>query len=86
MDTTPRIDDEVIESTAGEIAAELARRGIDPTRPVFVRLEPEDRLIRGRQGVRARVEAEGFSDDGIDQLIGEARREANRMMREKPQP
>jgi hypothetical protein len=83
---TPRIDDEVIESTAGEIAAELARRGIDPTRPVYVRLEPEDRLTRGRQEVRARVEAEGFSDDEIDQLIGEARREANETMREKPQP
>jgi hypothetical protein len=83
---TPRIDDEVIESTAGEIAAELARRGIDPTRPVYVRLEPDDRLIHGRQELRARIGADGVSDDEIDQLIDEARREANEIMREKPQP
>ncbi len=82
----PRIDDEVIETTAGEVAAELARRGIDPTRHVTVRLEPEDRFLRACRAARAAVEADGLTDNEIDDLIEEARHEANEIMRGKARP
>jgi hypothetical protein len=67
---------EVIESTVGQVAAELARRGIDPDRPVTVTIEPDDWLTRTRRETRKRVEAFGLSDDDIDRLIKEARRDA----------
>ena len=66
---------EVIESTVGQIAAELARRGIEADRPVTVTVEPDDWLTRARRESRARVVAAGLSDEDIDRLIKEARRE-----------
>ena len=33
---------ELIESTAGQVAAELARRGVTPDRRVTVMIEPEE--------------------------------------------
>jgi hypothetical protein len=72
---------EVIESTVGQVAAELARRGIDPDRPVTVTIEPDDWLTRARRETRKRVEAFGLTDDDIDRLIQEARCEANDDMR-----
>jgi hypothetical protein len=82
---------EVIESTVGQVAtvaAELARRGIDPDRPVTITIEPDDWLTKARRKARKRVEAFGLSDEDIDRLIKEARREANEdMCREaKPSP
>jgi hypothetical protein len=38
---------ETIETTAGEVAAELARRGIDANRHVSLTVEPDDWLARG---------------------------------------
>lgn len=76
-----RIAGDVIESTAGEVANDLARRGIDPACPVAVVLEPDDWLTRARAEMRKKVEAAKLSDSDIDALIKEARREANAEMR-----
>ena len=40
--------DEVIETTVGKVAAELAKRGLDPDDPVTITIEP-DALIPGRR-------------------------------------
>jgi hypothetical protein len=71
---------EVIETTVGEIAAELARRGLDPRDRVTVTIEPNDR-IPGRREARLRVIAAGLSDEDIDRLIEEARTEAQPLIR-----
>ena len=66
---------EVIETTASQASAELARRGIDPYDRVTITIEP-DELIPGRRKARARVIAAGLTDEVIDRLIDEARAEA----------
>ncbi len=76
-----KTDIEIIESTAGQVAAELARRNIDPARLVTVTVEPEDWLTVGRRDSRPRIDAAGLSDSAIDSLIKDARREANEDMR-----
>lgn len=43
---------EVIETTVGKVADELARRGLDPDDRVTVTIEP-DELIPGRREARA---------------------------------
>ncbi|HEY3910482.1 MAG TPA: hypothetical protein VGM07_11395 [Stellaceae bacterium] len=71
---------EVIETTVGEVAAELARRGLDPNDRVMVTIQP-DELIPGRREARARVIAAGLTDDDIDRLIDQARTEAQPLIR-----
>ncbi|MSO77706.1 MAG: hypothetical protein EXQ87_12495 [Alphaproteobacteria bacterium] len=67
---------EVIETTAGQVAAELASRGIRPDERVTVTIKPEqDLLALGRKESRARVVAAGLSDAQLDRLIEEARAE-----------
>ena len=67
---------EVIESTAGEVEAGLARRGIRPQDRVTITIDRErDWLFRGRKESRARVVAAGQTDKDIERLIGEAREE-----------
>ena len=73
-------DAEVIETTVGEVAAELARRGLDPHDRVMVTIKP-DELIPGRREARLRVIAAGLSDEDIDRLIEEARTEAQPLIR-----
>ncbi len=70
-----RLDGEIIESTAGEIAGELERRGINPARPVIVAVEPDDWIAKARRYARPRVVASGLADDDIDRLIKQAQRE-----------
>ena len=73
---------ELIETTVGkltEAAAELARRGLDPSDRVTITIEP-DELIPGRRACRARVIAAGLTDDDIDRLIDEARTEAQPLL------
>ena len=73
---------DVIETTVGkltEAAAELARRGLDPSDRVTITIEP-DELIPGRRACRARVIAAGLTDDDIDRLIEEARTEAQPLL------
>jgi hypothetical protein len=71
---------EVIETTVGEIAAELVRRGLDPRDRVTVTIQA-DELIPGRREARLRVIAAGLTDDDIDRLIDEARTEAQPLIR-----
>jgi hypothetical protein len=66
---------EVIETTVGQVAAELARRGIGSDERVIVTIAPEQELIPGRRESRVRVVAAGLSDEDIDRLIKQAQRE-----------
>ena len=67
---------ETIESTAGQVAAELARRGIRPEDRLAITIDPEqDLLFRGRKESRVRVLAAGLTDDDIERMIEEARNE-----------
>jgi hypothetical protein len=65
---------EVIETTVGNVAAELVRRRLDPDDRVTIIIEP-DQLIPGRRDARARVIAAGLSDQDIDRLIKQAQQE-----------
>ncbi len=71
MTTAP----EVIEIAAGDIAAELRRRGIGSDERVTLTIEPERELIPGRRESRARVVAAGLTDADIDRLVKQAQRE-----------
>ncbi len=74
-DTTMAIEPQVIEITAGEVAAELKRRGIGSDERVTLTIEPTQELIPGRRESRARVAAAGLSDDDIDRLVKQAQKE-----------
>ncbi len=65
----------VIESTAGEVADELARRGIPPDRHVTITFEPDDWLADVRRYARAKVIEAGWSDDNVDRLIKQAQKD-----------
>jgi hypothetical protein len=74
---TKPVEPEFIESTAGQVAAELARRGVAPEKRVTVTIEPDepdDWLTKTRKFARAKVLAEGWSDEDIDRLIKEERK------------
>lgn len=66
---------EFIESTAGQVAAELARRGIAADRHVTITIEPDDWLTEVRRYARPKVIEAGWSDDDIDRLVKQAQRE-----------
>jgi hypothetical protein len=68
---------EVIESTAGQVAAELARRGIFSQERVTIMIDQEQGLIPGRRETRARVIAAGLLDDDIDRIVKQARTETD---------
>jgi hypothetical protein len=68
---------EFIASTAGQVAAELARRGVAPGRRVTIAIEPDepdDWIARARAFSRPKIVAEGWSDGDIDAVIKEERR------------
>lgn len=65
----------VIETTAGEVAEELARRGIGTDERVTITIDPDRDIIPGRRESRARVVAAGLTDDDIDRMIKQAQRE-----------
>ncbi len=71
----------VIETTAGELAAELARRGFSANERLTVTIEPAEDLIPGRRGSRALVIAAGLTDADIDRLIKEAQRDVEPLLR-----
>ena len=71
MSTSPL----VIETTAGEAAAELERRGIAKDERVTLLVETGPELFPGRREARARVIAAGLTDEDIDRLIKEAQHE-----------
>jgi hypothetical protein len=64
---------EFIESTAGQVAEELARRGISPDQRVLIAIEPDDWIAEARKFPRPLVEAAGWTDDDIDRIIDEER-------------
>jgi hypothetical protein len=67
---------ETIETTAGEVTAELSRRGIRPQERVTIAIDPEqDLLAGGRKKSRARVVVAGLTDSDVDRLIDKARTE-----------
>jgi len=70
---TKSAEPQFIETTAGEIAAELVRRGIAPDQHVTVAIEPDDWLAEVRKFTRPRVIAEGWSDADVDRMIEEER-------------
>ena len=66
-----------IESTAGQVAAELARRRIAPDKRVTITIEPDepnDWIAKARKFARPKVIAEGWSDADIDRIIQEERK------------
>ncbi len=65
----------LIEATVGEIAGELACRGISSDERVTITIESDGELIPGRRESRARVVAAGLTDADIDRLIKTARQE-----------
>jgi hypothetical protein len=72
---------ETIEVAAGDVAAELKRRGIGSDERVTVTIEPERELIPGRRASRASVVAAGLSDDDIDRLIKQAQKDVEPRIR-----
>ena len=64
---------EFIESTAGNVGEEFARRGVPAERRVLVAIEPDDWLAEVRRVARSRVGAKGWSDAEIDRVIEEER-------------
>ncbi len=68
---------QTFEIEAGQLAAELSRRGVAPERRVMVTIEPDDEVYRAHLRSRERFEAAGYSDADLPRLIKEARTEAN---------
>jgi hypothetical protein len=66
---------EVFETTAGQVTDVLKRLGVPKERMITVMIEPEDWLTRARQASRRLVIEAGLSDDDIDRMIKQARRE-----------
>jgi hypothetical protein len=73
---TKETQPEFIESTAGQVADELARRGVAPGQRLTIKIEPDepdDWITKARRFARSKVEAEGWSDTDIDRIIDEER-------------
>jgi hypothetical protein len=71
---------ETIEVTAGEVAAELKRRGIGSDEKVTLTIEAAGEIFPGRRASRARVVAAGLSDDDIDRMIKQAQKEVEPLL------
>ena len=71
---------ETIEVTAGEVAAELKRRGIGSDEKVTLIIEPANEIVPGRRASRARVVAAGLTDDDIDRLIKQAQKDVEPLL------
>jgi hypothetical protein len=67
---------QMIEVPAGQLSAELHRRGFNDDEPIRVTIEPEQELFPGRRESRKLVIAAGLTDEDIDRLIEQARGEA----------
>jgi len=63
---------DIIETTAGEVAAEPARRGIGSDERVTITIEPAAELVPGRRESRTRIVAAGLTDGDVDRLIKQA--------------
>jgi hypothetical protein len=77
-----RTQPEFIESTAGEVVAELARRGVAPDQRVTITIEPaepDDWIAKARKFARSKVIAEGWSDADIDRVIKDKRKAVQKL-------
>jgi hypothetical protein len=74
---TKVFEQQFIESTAEQVAAELARRGIPSDQQVTITIEPNDWLTAARRFSRPKVIEAGWSDDDIDRLIKQAQQEVD---------
>jgi hypothetical protein len=78
-DSMPKLaEPQFIETTAGDVAAELSRRGVTATQRVTITIEadePDDWITKARRFARPKVIAEGWSDEDIDRIIEEERGE-----------
>jgi len=72
---TKTAEPQFIESTAGQVADELARRGVAPDQHVTVTIAPDDWLAEARRFSRPKVVEAGWTDDDIDRLIKQAQKE-----------
>ena len=79
---TRAMESQFIESTAGQVAAELARRGIAPDRHVTIVVEPDDWITEAHRFSRPKVIDAGWSDDDIDRLIKQAQQEVEPLLPE----
>jgi hypothetical protein len=75
-------ESQFIESTAGQVAAELVRLGITPDQHVTIVIEPDDWLAEARRFSRPKVIEAGWSDDDIDRLIKQAQKEVESLLPE----
>jgi hypothetical protein len=75
-------ESQFIESTAGQVAAELTRRGVAPNQHVTIIIEPDDWLAEARRFSRPKVIEAGLSDDDIDALIKRAQQEVEPLLPE----
>jgi hypothetical protein len=74
---TKTFEPQFIESTAGQVADELVRRGVAPGQRVTITIEPDepdDWIAKARQFSRPKVVAEGWTDADVDRVIREERR------------
>lgn len=69
-----------IKATAANASAELARHGVDPDDEVELVIDL-DYGLPGRRESRAQVIAAGLSDEDIDRLIKEARKEVQHLIK-----
>ena len=77
---TRAIESQFIESTAGQVAAELVRRGIAPDRHATIVVEPDDWIAEARRFSRPKAIEAGWSDDDIDRLIKQAQQEVEPLL------
>ncbi len=73
-------ESQFIESTAGQVATELARRGIAPDQHVTIVVESDDWIAEARRFSRPKVIAAGWSDHDIDRLIKQAQKEVEPLL------
>jgi hypothetical protein len=73
-------ESQFIESTAGQVATELARRGVAPDQQVTIVIEPDDWLAEARRFSRPKVVEAGWSDADIDRLIKQAQQEVEPLL------
>lgn len=66
---------QIIDVPAGEVSAELKRRGISSDERVTLTIEAEKEILPGRRASRASVVAAGLTDQAIDALIKRAQHE-----------
>jgi hypothetical protein len=65
----------IIETTAGQVTAELRRLGVSDHQHVTIMVDADDWLQKAREASRPLVIATGLSDDAIDRMIKQAQRE-----------